>query len=140
MIGYPFGLRAKKEGFHMLFRPADTEYGFFPNNVIAARESWFKELKNRRVAISFLRALSEGLLLARTDATVSKRALGKYTRVNDEAALRGTFDFYKPYFSTTLRTEEKAIANALKFLDHPKAKEADPKWFYDNSLAEELMR
>ena len=31
MIGYPFGLRAKKEGFHLLFRPSDTEYGLFPD-------------------------------------------------------------------------------------------------------------
>ena len=87
-----------------------------------------------------MRAMSEGLLLARTDATVGKRALGKYTRVNDEAVLQGTFDFYKPYWSTTLRIEERAIANALRFLEHPKAKDADPKQFYDNSLVDEAMK
>jgi NitT/TauT family transport system substrate-binding protein len=140
MIGYPFGLRAKKEGFHMLFRPADTEYGFFPTAVITARESWLKDPKNRRTAVNFLRALREGQLLAGTDATVSKRALGKYTRVSDDAALQGSFDFYGPYFSKTLRTEAKVIANALKFLDQPKAKQADPKQFYDNSLVEEALK
>jgi hypothetical protein len=108
----------------MLFRPAGTDHGFFPNTALAARESWFKDLKSRTVAISFLRAMSEGLLLARTDATVGKRALGKYTRVN---VLQGTFDFNKAFFSTTLRTEEKAIPNALRFIEHPKAKTADPK-------------
>jgi NitT/TauT family transport system substrate-binding protein len=137
MIGYPFGLRAKKEGFHMLFRPADTEYGLFPTAVITARESWLKDPKNRKTAVNFLRALREGQLLAGTDAAVSKRALGKYTRVNDDAALQGSFDFYGPYFSKTLRTEPKIIANALKFLEQPKAKQADPAQFYDNSLLEE---
>jgi ABC-type nitrate/sulfonate/bicarbonate transport system substrate-binding protein len=140
MIGYPFGLRAKKEGYHMLFRPADTEYGFFPTAVITARESWLKDPKNRRTAVSFLRALREGQLLAGTDATVSKRALGKYTRVNDDAALQGSFDFYGPYFSKTLRTEPKVIANALKFLEQPKAKQADPAQFFDNSLVEEALK
>jgi NitT/TauT family transport system substrate-binding protein len=140
MIGYPFGLRAKKEGFHMLFRPADTEYGLFPTAVITARESWLKDPKNRRTAVNFLRALREGQLLAGTDAAVSKRALGKYTRVNDDAALQGSFDFYGPYFSKTLRTEPKIIANALKFLEQPKAKQADPAQFYDNSLVEEAMK
>src|ERR671922_1552115 len=48
MIGYPFGLRAKKEGFHLLFRPSDTEYGLFPTAVIGARESWLKDGKNRK--------------------------------------------------------------------------------------------
>jgi hypothetical protein len=124
----------------MLFRPAGTEYGFFPNTALAARESWFKDFEKRRAAVRFLRAMSEGLLLARTDATVSKRALSKYTRIKDEAVLQGTFDFNKAFFSTTLRIEEKAIANALRFLDHPKAKEADLKQFYDNSLVDEAIK
>ena len=140
MIGYPFGLRAKKEGFTMLFRPADTDYGFFPTAVITARESWLKDPKNRRTAVNFLRALREGQILAGTDASVSKRALGKYTRVSDNAALQGSFDFYGPYFSKTLKTEPKVIANALKFLEQPKAKQADPTQFYDNGLVEEAMR
>jgi NitT/TauT family transport system substrate-binding protein len=140
MIGYPFGLRAKKEGFQMLFRPADTEYGLFPTAVVTARESWLKDPKNRKTALSFLRALREGQILAGTDPQVSKRALGKFTRVNDDAALQGSFDFYGPYFSKTLKTEPKIIGNALKFLDHPKAKQADPVHFYDNSLVEETTK
>jgi ABC-type nitrate/sulfonate/bicarbonate transport system substrate-binding protein len=140
MIGYPFGLRAKKEGFHMLFRPADTDYGFFPTAVITARESWLKDPKNRRTAVNFLRALREGQVFAGTDASVSKRALGKYTRVSDDAALQGSFDFYGPYFSKTLKTEPKVIANALKFLEQPKAKQADPTQFYDNGLVEEAIK
>ncbi len=140
MIGYPFGLTAKKAGFHLLFRPSDTEYGLFPTAVIAARDSWVRDAKNRKVAVDFLRALNEGQQLARENATVSKKALKKYTRVDDDALLQGSFEFYKSAFSSTLRTGEKAMANALKFVDHPKAKQADPKQFYDNSLVEEAMR
>lgn len=54
-----------------------------------------------------------------------------------DAALQGTFEFYRTFFPTTLRTVDKAIANALRFLDHPKARQADPKQFFDNSLADE---
>ena len=140
MIGYPFGLTAKKAGFHLLFRPSDTEYGLFPTAVIAARDSWVRDAKNRKVAVDFLRALNEGQQLARENATVSKKALKKYTRVDDDALLQGSFEFYKSAFSSTLRTGEKAMANALKFVDHPKAKQADVKQFYDNSLVEEAMR
>ena len=140
MIGYPFGLTAKKAGFHLLFRPSDTEYGLFPTAVIAARDSWVRDAKNRKVAVDFLRALNEGQQLARENATVSKKALKKYTRVDDDALLQGSFEFYKSAFSSTLRTGEKAMANALKFVDHPKAKQADVKQFYDNSLVDEAMR
>ncbi|HTM10130.1 MAG TPA: ABC transporter substrate-binding protein [Verrucomicrobiae bacterium] len=140
MIGYPFGLRAKKEGFHLLFRPSDTEYGFFPTAVIAARESWLKEAKSRNLAINFLRALNEGQQLARENAEASKKALRKYTRVDNDAELQGSFEYYRSAFSSTLRTADKSMANALKFIDHPKAKGADVKQFYDNSLVDEAMK
>src|ERR671922_2636487 len=120
MIGYPFGLKAKNAGFNLLFRPSQTEYGLFPTAVIAAREPWLKDAKNRKVAVDFLRALQEGQLLARENAAVSKRALRKFTRVDDDASLQGSFEYYKDAFSPSLKVVDKAMANALKFVDHPK--------------------
>ena len=140
MIGYPFGLHAKNAGFNLLFRPSQTEYGLFPTAVIAARESWLKDAKNRRVAVDFLRALHEGLVLSRENATVTKKALKKYTRVDDDASLQGSFEFYRDAFPPTLRVVEKAMANALKFVEHPKAKGADVRQSFDNSFVEEAMR
>ena len=140
MIGYPFGLKAKQAGFQILFRPPDTEYGLYPNATVAARESWLKEPRNRKIAVSFLRAMNEGLHLAKTDAVASKKALRRFTRVQDEATLQGTFEFFQPYFPTNLRTVEKAMANAIKFLDHPKAKQLDPKQTFNNSYVDEALR
>jgi NitT/TauT family transport system substrate-binding protein len=140
MIGYPFGLNAKNAGYHMLFRPLGTDYGLFPTAVIAARESWVKETRNRKIAVDFLRGLYEGLLLGRENPTAFKRSLRKYTRVDDEATLQSSFEFFREALPTTLRTPEKAMTNALKFIDHPKAKQADVKQSFDNSLAEEAMR
>ncbi len=140
MIGYPFGLRAKHAGYHLLFRPSQTEYGLFPTAVIATRDSWVKDPKNRSVAIGFLRALNEGLLLARENATVSKRALRKYTRVTDEATLQGSFEYSRDAFPSTLKVVEKALTNALSFVDHPKAKQTDVTQFFDNSLVEEATK
>ena len=140
MIGYPYGLRAKNAGFHLLFRPLMTEYGLFPTAAIAARDSWLKDAMNRKVAVDFLRALGEGVMLARESAAVTNKALRKFTRVNDEADLQGSYDFYKEAFPRALRVDEKAMANALKFVEHPKAKGADVKQFYDNSLVEEAAK
>src|SRR4030095_16509796 len=140
MIGYPFGLTAKKAGFNLLFRPSQTEYGLFPTAVIAARESWLKEAKNRKVAVDFLRALHEGQQYARENATVTKRALRKFTRTDDDALLQGSFEYYKDAFPSSLRVIEKAMANALKFVDHPKAKQFDVRQSFDNSFVDEAMR
>ena len=140
MIGYPFGLNAKNAGFNLLFRPSQTEYGLFPTAVIAARESWLKDTKNRKVAVDFLRALTEGQQLARENAAATKRALRKFTRTDDDASLQGSFEYYKDAFPSSLRVIEKAMANALKFVDHPKAKQYDVRQSYDNSYVDEAMK
>ena len=138
LIGYPFGLRAKAAGFPLLFRPMDSEYGLFPTAVIAARESWLKDARNRRVALDFLRALNEGLQLTRESANSVKRALRKYTRVDDEALLQGSFEYFREAFPKTLATPEKAMANALKFIEHPKAKGYDVRQSFDNGLVSDI--
>jgi NitT/TauT family transport system substrate-binding protein len=140
MIGYPFGLNAKNAGFNLLFRPSQTEYGLFPTAVIAARESWLREPKGRKVAVDFLRALGEGQALARENAAVTKKALKQFTRVDDDASLQGSYEFYRDAFPPTLRVNEKAMANALKFVEHPKAKGADVKQSFDNSFVDEAMK
>jgi ABC-type nitrate/sulfonate/bicarbonate transport system substrate-binding protein len=140
MVGYPFGLNARNAGFRLLFRPMDTEYGLFPTAVIAARESWLKEPRNHRIAVDFLRGLGEGQLLSRESASATKRALKKFTKVDNEASLQGSYDFYKEAFPASLRVVEKSMANALKFVDHPKAKQFDVRQSFDNSIADEAMK
>jgi NitT/TauT family transport system substrate-binding protein len=140
MIGYPFGLNAKNAGFNLLFRPSQTEYGLFPTAVIGARESWLRDPKNRKVAIDFLRALNEGQQLARDSAAAAKRALKKFTRVEDDASLQGSFEYYREAFPSSIRVVEKAMANALKFVDHPKAKQFDVRQSFDNSYVDEAMK
>jgi ABC-type nitrate/sulfonate/bicarbonate transport system substrate-binding protein len=122
------------------FPGSETEYGLFPTAAVAARKSWLKDIRNRRVAVDFLRALYEGLQLTRESATATKRALKKFTRVDDEALLQGSFEFYREAYPSTLRTPEKAMANALKFIDHPKAKGAGVRQSFDNSLVDEVMK
>ena len=140
LIGYPFGLKAKAAGFPLLFRPMDSEYGLFPTAVIAARDSWLKDPRNRKVAIAFLRALHEGLQLTRESPDAVKRALRKYTRVEDEALLQGSVEYFREAFPKTLATPEKAMANALKFIDHPKAKQYDVRQSFDNALVNEIAK
>jgi len=140
MIGYPFGLYAKNAGFNLLFHPAQSEYGLFPNEVVAARVSWLKDARNRRVAVDFLRALNEGQQLARENAVAAKRALRRFTRLDDDAYLQGSFEYYRGAFALSLKVNERAMANALKFVDHPKARQFDVRQSFDNSFIDEAMR
>ena len=140
MIGYPFGLNAKNAGFNLLFRPSQTDYGLFPTAVLGARESWLKDPRNHKLTLDFLRAMAEAQQFARDNATVSKRALKKFTRVGDEALLQGSFEYYREAFPRNIRVNEKAMANALKFVEHPKAKQFDVRQSFDNSFVDEAMK
>lgn len=140
MLGYPFSLKTRQAGFQALFRPADSEYGLYPNATVAARESWLKIPRNHKMTVNFLRAMGEGLHLAKTDAQVGKKALRRYLRVQDETTLQATLEYIQPYFPESLLTIEKAMANGIKFLDNPKAKELDPKQTFTNRYVDEAMK
>lgn len=140
MLGYPASEVALRRGFHQLTDLAKGEDGAFPTTALAARESWLKDPKNRDIALNFLRGFTDGLTLARTDPAMSKRVLRKYTRVDDDAVLQATFEYYRKYFGDSLKVNEKSYANLLQLLDHPKAKDADPKRFFDNGLVEQIGR
>jgi NitT/TauT family transport system substrate-binding protein len=140
MLGYPGGEILLKRGYRQLTNLANSEDGAFPTTAIAVREGWVKDPKNRELTLNFLRGFSDGLKAARTDAAITKRVLRKYTRVDDDAVLQTTFEYYKKYFGETLKVNERSYANLLQLLDHPKAKDADPKRFFDNSLVEQILR
>ena len=140
MIGYPFGLNAKNAGFNLLFRPSQTDYGLFPTAVLGARESWLKYPRNHKLTIDFLRVMAEAQQFTRDNAAVSKRALKKFTRVDDEALLQGSFEYYREAFPRSIRVNEKAMANALKFVEHPKAKQFDVRQSFDNTFVDEAIK
>jgi ABC-type nitrate/sulfonate/bicarbonate transport system substrate-binding protein len=140
MLAYPHNLIAGKGGFHKLMDLAKTEYGLFPSAGIAVRESWLKDPGNRKIALGFLRSLSEGMAVVKANAAVGTRLLRKYTKIDDDSVLHATYDWINGYFPKTLRVEEKSVTNMLRFLDHPKAKGADSKQFFDNRLVDEITK
>ena len=140
MIGYPFGLNAKNAGFNLLFRPSQTDYGLFPTAVLGARESWLKDPRNHKLTIDFLRVMAEAQQFARDNAAVSKRALKKFTRVDNDTLLQGSFEYYREAFPRSIRVNEKAMANALKFVEHPKAKQFDVRQSFDNTFVDEAIK
>jgi NitT/TauT family transport system substrate-binding protein len=141
MMAPPQSFEAGRAGFHQVAVLSQLgEYGLFPETGIIAREAVLREPARRDAAVRFLRAFAEALTVARTDAEASKQVYRKYTQVDDEEVLQETYDYYSKFFSSTLRIDEKSIANLMLFLDHPQAREADPKLFYDNSLVDEAAR
>jgi NitT/TauT family transport system substrate-binding protein len=142
MLGFPQNLEARKAGYRPLVNFQQLgDYGQFPQNVLGARESWLREPANRAVALQMLRALTDALALAKAGGPEARAAVRKYTKVDDDAVLESTVDFYREYFPTTLRMPEQSIANMLQLiaLDHPEVRALDPRSLYDNRLVDEVL-
>jgi NitT/TauT family transport system substrate-binding protein len=141
MMGYPAGLRAQQAGFPQLISFTKLgDYGLFPTAGTGLSAGWLREPRNRDLALRYLRAFHQGLQMAKQDDAAALRVLRKYTQTDDEALLQTTLDYYRAYFPDTLRVTERGILNALRVADHPAAKDADPKQFYDNSLVDQIER
>jgi NitT/TauT family transport system substrate-binding protein len=139
MMGYPAGLRAEQAGYPQLISFTKLgEHGLFPTAGAGVSAGWLRDPRNRDVAMRYLRAFHEGLRITKADDAAAKRVLRKYTQTDDEALLQTTMEYYREYFPTTLKVNERGILNALRVADHPAAKDADPKQFYDNSLVDEI--
>jgi NitT/TauT family transport system substrate-binding protein len=90
---------------------------------------------------AFLRAITEGIAVAKQDRALAKRVLARYTRVEDDALLEETYRLYvedalprAPYVT------REGVQTILDLLDHPRAPEATPEQFFDNRFVQELDR
>ncbi len=141
MLAPPQSFEARRAGYHQVALLSELgEYGLFPETGIIAREAVLREPQRRATGVRFMRAFGEALRLAKTDAELTKQVFRKYAQIDDEGVLQDTFDFYSKFFPDTLRIDERSIVNMMAFLDHPQARSADPKLFYDNGLVDEASR
>ncbi len=141
MLAPPQSFEARRAGYYQVALMSEMgEYGLFPETGIIAREAVLRDPQLRAMGVNFMRAFTEALHVAKTDAEVTKQALHKYAQIDDETVLQDTFDFYSKFFPDTLRIDERSITNMMRFLDDPRARDADPKLFYDNGLVDDASR
>lgn len=98
---------------------------------------------NSNTIYAFSKSMVEGVVLARKDNAVAKRAIGKYVKVDDPKILDASYDGYAPYWEMSAAVRDQVIRAELDYLDEkefPKAKNSNPKEFFDNSFVENLER
>jgi hypothetical protein len=72
---------------------------------------------------------------------VAKKAIAKYSDIDDPKVIDGTYDQFAPYWDPSLAVRGESIQGQLMYLDEkefPRAKEARASDFIDNSFADAL--
>ena len=116
--------QANVPGFHLAYGTTEKTIRAYPNALYA-----------------FLQAVAEATVLARQSPAVAKKAIAKYTDSDDAKIIDGTYEQFSPYWDAALAVRSEPIQGQLSYLDEkefPRAKDARPAEFIDNSFADYL--
>src|SRR5215510_1015902 len=90
---------------------------------------------------AFLKAVAEGTVVSKQNPSVAKKAIGKFTDSDDSKIIDGTYEQFSPYWDANLAVHSEPIQGHLMYLDEkefPRARDARPAEFIDNSFADSL--
>jgi len=131
---------AEDRGYRVLVDMADTDI-FYLHTMIGTTRSYLKN--NRDKIVRFLKGFIEGLAFVKQNKRESVEIVKRKLRIGaeQERNLERSIEllgakYYEPLPYTSLRGVETVLGYVEK--DNPKAKSADPKSFYDDSLLREI--
>jgi NitT/TauT family transport system substrate-binding protein len=133
----PSSFVAQKAGFKILFDMSTLGVDYVSSGLGVKKAAL---AANREQSKQFLMAMIEGEKILKTDEEFSLRVLAKHTRISDREVLRQSYNYMRPYFLKLPYPSFRSIKDTLDILarDIPKAKDADPKDFIDNSVLKEI--
>ena len=133
----PSSFVAEKAGFKILFDMTTLGVDYVSSGLGVKKASI---ASNRLEAKQFLMAMIEGAKILKTDEEFSLRVLAKHTRISDLELLKQSYNYMRPYFLKAPSPSFRSIKDTLDILakEIPKAKDADPREFIDNSILKEI--
>lgn len=139
-LSAPNTLKAKESGLNLLVDIGKLNIPAF-QVAYGTTEKYLKN--NSNTVFAFLKAIAEGVALSHKDVALAKKTIGKYAKIEDGTLIDGTYEAFAPYWALSLAVRPEAIRAQFAYLDEkefPKAKNADPREFYDNAFVEALSQ
>jgi NitT/TauT family transport system substrate-binding protein len=133
----PSSFVAQKAGFKMLFDMTRLGVDYVSSGLGVKKAAI---VADRQQVKQFLMGMIEGAKILTTDEEFALRVLAKHTRISDREVLKQSYSYLRPYYLKVPYPSPRAIKDTLDALakDLPKAKDADPKDFIDNSVLKEI--
>src|SRR5262245_56646646 len=138
-MSYPMGLEAQQSGMKMLANLAKEEIPFLHQGLTTTG----KFMREHRAQVkAFVRAYAQAVHFMHTHKEESKAVVSRYTKVTDPALLEGTMQYAYDFLEKIPLVKREALQVTLdeSGRKNPKAKQAKPEQFYDNSLVQELIK
>src|SRR5687768_2989110 len=137
-MSQPMVYLAQQAGMRMIANLAKEEIPFMHIGLTTSRK-WIKE--NRPQAKAFVRAYGRAMHFMHTRKEETRAIFAKYTRINDPGMLDGSIQYGYDFMEKIPFVKAQAFQVTLDQIakSNPKAKQAKPEQFYDNSLVQELV-
>ena len=139
-LSAPTTLKARDGGLNLLMDIGQMNIPGL-HAAYGATEKYIKE--NPNTIYAFLQALAEGLVLTTRDPATAKKAIAKYTRIDDPRMVDEAYEAFTQYWAPSPAVRAEVVQAWFGYLDEkefPQAKTADPKEFYDNSFVDNLKK
>ena len=138
-MSYPMGLVAQQAGMRVLANLAKEEIPFLHQGLTTTG----KFVRERRAqAKAFVRAYGSAVHFMHTRKEEAKAIVSRYTKVTDPVMLEGTMQYAYDFVEKIPLVKREAFQTTIDEAarKNPKAKQAKPEQFYDNSLVQELVK
>jgi NitT/TauT family transport system substrate-binding protein len=137
-MSQPMVYLAQQAGMRMIANLAKEEIPFMHIGLTTSKK-WIKE--NRPQAKAFVRAYGRAMHFMHTRKEETRGIFAKYTRINDQGMLDGSIQYGYDFMEKVPLVKPQAFQVTLDQIakTNPKAKQAKPEQFYDNSLVQELL-
>jgi NitT/TauT family transport system substrate-binding protein len=139
ILSYPSITQAKKLGHHTLLDISSLGIPYASTG-ISTRGRLIREEPD--LVRRYMASQVEAIARAKKDRSFALSVMGKYLRITDTATLSEAYDIYvqKYLLKVPLPTVDALKAVLEELADrNPKAKEADPKKFFDDSFVRQMQ-
>ena len=135
LISAPTTLQAQEMGLKEILNVTELNIPFIFVGVATTR----KVIQQKPDAISrFLRAYSESIAIIKRDKEAAFKAMGKFLKTDNRRTLEGIYDEYAGAFQRAPFMTKEEVRAVLEVVKSPKAQQAKPEDFYDNSFLQKL--
>lgn len=137
-MSYPMAYVAEQAGIKTLANLAKEDIPFVHVGIAVTR-SFIKDRRPQAKAI--LRAYSRAVHFMHTNKEEYKKIIAKYSKVTDPGMLEGSVKYAYDFVEKIPLVKPQAFQVTLDVIGqkNPKAKQAKPEQFFDNSLVQELV-
>jgi NitT/TauT family transport system substrate-binding protein len=137
-MSQPMVYVAQQAGLRMIANLAKEEIPFLHMGLTTSKK-WLRE--RRPQAKAFIRAYGRALYFMHTRKEETRAIFAKYTKINDRGMLDGSIQYGYDFMEKVPLVKAQAFQVTLDQIarTNPKAKQAKPEQFFDNSLVQELI-